>query len=86
MYETEITNLQRKLKDYVKNMEDTSRGRQGTVVETLDRPDLAIKTENGYPVMPPVSDGIDQKKKELEELIRRYLAAHYCGSYSCNCK
>jgi hypothetical protein len=76
MYENELTNIQRKFSEYIKTLQlDPSE----PPVATVNRPDLAIGKEGVWPVMPPLPVvGVEQTHPELEDLIRRYLAAHYC--------
>jgi hypothetical protein len=78
MYESELTNIQRKFVEYIKRIQDAQQGRSGPAIDLADRPDLAIGRDNGYPVMPSRPVGIQQTKKDLEVLLRRYLTAHYC--------
>ena len=40
-------------------------------------PDLIISTKDGYPWLPPVKEGVNQTKEELEKLLQTYLNEHY---------
>ena len=76
LYKPEITEMQRRFRDYIKTIEGTPTPPHDTL-GSPDRPDLAVALDNGYPVMPPISVGIEQSKLDLEGLIRRYLTVHY---------
>jgi hypothetical protein len=77
MYESEITNMQRRFTDYIKSIQEKDQAGAGPPIKPVDRPDLAIAREDGLPVMPPKAVGIQQTKNDLESLIRRYLGEHY---------
>lgn len=67
-----VDGIQRKMIEYIKYLQPTS-----TIDPSISRPDLLITTKDGYPWLPEPSDGIEQKKGELENLIRTYLNNHY---------
>jgi hypothetical protein len=64
--------MQLKLIEYIKSLRPSV-----TEQSENSRPDLVISTKEGFPWMPPVEEGIDQKKVELEKLFRTYLNEHY---------
>jgi hypothetical protein len=72
MYKPEITGMQRRFREYIRILEG-----EGPPRDTVDRPDLALALDHGYPVMPPITIGIEQTKEELEVLLRKYLSLHY---------
>jgi hypothetical protein len=72
MYSDQADDIQRKLLEYTKLLQHPNE-----LAVPSNRPDLDIQTENGFPLMPPLMENIEQKKDELEELLRRYLNAHY---------
>jgi hypothetical protein len=71
MYESQARDIQRKMFDYIKLLHKPEGANR------IDRPDLVIRTQNGFPVMPDVMDDVVQKKSEIEDLLRRYLNAQY---------
>ena len=72
MYSDHADDIQRKLLEYTKLLQHPT-----DLAAPSHRPDLDIQTENGFPLIPPLVENIDQKKEELEDLLRRYLNAHY---------
>jgi hypothetical protein len=72
LYDSQVCDLQRKMFDYLKLLYKPT-----VMAKRIDRPDLVIRTESGFPLMPDSMDDIDQKKLELEDLLRRYLNAQY---------
>jgi hypothetical protein len=72
MYESQARDMQRRMFDYVKLLHKPTE-----MAKRIDRPDLVIRTQGGFPLMPDAMDDIDQKKLELEDLLRRYLCAQY---------
>ena len=71
-YENEVNIIQRKMVEYIKMLQPSS-----TSQTNLSRPDLLITTKDGYPWLPETIDGTEQKKEELEKLLRAYLNDHY---------
>ena len=71
-YENEVDIIQRKMVEYIKMLQPSA-----TSQPNLSRPDLRITTKDGYPWLPPTIDGTDQKKEELEKLLRAYMNDHY---------
>ncbi|KAF8816598.1 hypothetical protein BYT27DRAFT_7248035 [Phlegmacium glaucopus] len=78
IFEKQVDDIQRKMIDYVKLLKRPSTN-QPIIQSAIPRlrSDLDIQTKDGYPLMPPVDDNIELKKEELEDLLRRYLNAHY---------
>lgn len=72
VYEDQVDVIQRKMVEYIRNLNSI-----GTIQPNMSRPDLVITIKDGYPWMPEVTDGIEQKKDGLEKLIRTYLNNHY---------
>lgn len=74
IYEEHVDLIQRKMVEYIKTLQPSAKEQQ-----KKSRPDLIISTKEGYPWMPqpPEEEGIEQKKQELETLIRTYLNFHY---------
>ena len=72
IYEDEVDKIQHKMIEYIKSFHPSA-----TEQSKKSRPDLIISRKEGFPWMPPVEDGIDQKKLELENLLRAYLNEHY---------
>ena len=77
MHTDQVQDIQRKLLEYTKLLQQPTE-----VAIPIDRPDLVIRTHNGLPVMPMALENGEQKKGELEDLIRRYLNAHYSKDIS----
>lgn len=73
-YENEVDIIQRKMVEYIKALQPSS-----TIQENLSRPDLRITTKDGYPWLPQSIEGIEQKKEELENLVRAFMNEHYSG-------
>jgi len=73
-YENEVNIIQRKMVEYIKTLQPSS-----TIQQNLSRPDLRITTKDGYPWLPQPVDGIEQKKDELEKLLRAFMNDHYSG-------
>ena len=71
-YENEVNIIQRKMVEYIKMLQPSP-----TSQPNLTRPDLLITTKDGYPWLPPTIDDTDQKKEELEKLLRSYMNDHY---------
>jgi hypothetical protein len=75
IYDDQVEIIQRKLVEYIKTLQPSA-----TDPPKLSRLDLLITTKNAYPWLPPLEDGIVQKKEELEKLIWTYLNNHYSES------
>lgn len=73
-YEDEVNVILRKMVEYIKILQPSL-----TNQPNLTRPDLRITTKDGYPWLPQSVDGIDQKKDELEKLLRAFLNDNYSG-------
>ena len=50
----------------------------GNILGMLTNSKLSIERQDGFPVMPDVND--KALKENLEDLVRRYLTAHYSKS------
>jgi hypothetical protein len=77
IYGDQVETIQRKLVDYIKLLQPSTTNQLISSNIPRPRPDLDISTKDGYPWMPPVGDDIEQKKDELENLLRRYLNDQY---------
>lgn len=77
IYTDQVDEIQRKLFEYIKLLRPSSTNQPISSAVPRARPDLEITTKEGYPWMPPVVDDIEQKKDELEKILRQYLNTHY---------
>jgi hypothetical protein len=76
IYNREVAEIQRKLLAYAERL--VKPGGPGTMMEDIPpRPDLQVTVQEGFPVMPPLTFGVTQNKRELEDLLRSYLTEHY---------
>jgi hypothetical protein len=78
MFPDLMENIQLKLLDYAKVLKQGAAG--STLAQsgvTPKKVKLEILTEDGYPLVPRLIDKGDLKKDDLEDLLRRYLNAHY---------
>lgn len=82
MYTNQVDDIQRKMIEYTKLITRSLGTHAGTELgKPSMRLDLQIQIQSGYPVIPPAGDGVPQTKEELEDLLRRYLNAHYSASF-----
>ena len=72
VYDELVDNVQHKMVEYIKTLQPTS-----NIHQNLNRPDLLVSSNNGYPWMPRLVGDIERKKIELEKLVRTYLNNHY---------
>jgi hypothetical protein len=81
IFDDEVETLQRKLLEYIKLLQPTVTNLMTASDLPGSRPDLDISTKDGFPWMPALNEDIQQKKDELEKLIRQYLNDHYSEWY-----
>lgn len=72
IYEDQVDIIQRKMVEYIKILQPSAMEKSD-----LSRSDLIISTKEGYPWLPSADDEIEQKKEELEKLLRSYLNDQY---------
>jgi hypothetical protein len=72
IYEDQVEIIQRKMVEYIKTLQPLASEEPNS-----SRMDLLISTKNGFPWVPPLVDGIEQKKEELEKMLRVYMNAQY---------
>jgi hypothetical protein len=77
IYSDQVDEIQRHLFEYIKLLLSSTPIQTDTTCTQRARPDLIITTKDGYPWIPPVLDDVEQKKDELETLLRQYLNMHY---------
>lgn len=69
--------MQRKMFQYLKLLLPSTTIQTETSAFLRPRHDLEITTKDGFPSMPEVNEEIEQKKDNLEKLLRSYLNAQY---------
>lgn len=81
MYPELLNDLQDKVLQYVAQLRNPGAATTSLIPPSMP-PSLAkeIRTEEGFPLMPEINANNKVKKEDLEELIRRYLSAHYSTS------
>ena len=72
IYEDQVEIIQRKMVEYIKTLQPSASQEPNS-----SRTNLVISTKNGHPWLPPLLDGIEPKKEELEKLLRIYMNAQY---------
>lgn len=77
IYSDQVDELQRHLFEYIKLLRLSTLNQPETSNTPRARPDLMITTKDGYLWMPPLLDDVEQKKDELETLLRQYMNMHY---------
>ena len=83
IYANQVDDIQRKMIEYAKLLQRAMATHPvNDSTNPNRRADMEIQTQAGYPVTPPVIDGVEQRKEELEDLLRRYLNAHYSERFS----
>jgi hypothetical protein len=77
IHSDKVDEIQRHLFEYIKLLRSSTPIPTDTTCTGRARPDLIITTKDRYPWIPPVLDDVEQKKDELEMLLRQYLNMHY---------
>lgn len=77
VYSDQVDEIQRNLYEYIKLLRSSGANLPNTSQAQQVRSDLIVTTIDGYPWMPPVLDDVEQKKDELETLLRQYMNMHY---------
>lgn len=77
IYSDQADEMQRNLFEYIKLLRMSTSNPQELSSISRSRTDLIITTKDGYPWMPNEPEDIEQKKDELEILLRTYLNAQY---------